>query len=314
MRCLTIGETLRRRGHDVVLLASLRSVDWVRDAAAAARVEVRDAVAGSLDASDAEGFDGVVVDSYEVDAAAIGTVAERVPVLAIVDGDARGIAATRYLDHNLGAEDLAWPPAVRDRLLAGAAYALVRGDVLAARRPEPWRIAGSRPRLVVVLGGTDPAGAAARVAGSLATAETDADVTFVSSAEPGAIARLLPASRIVEPTGELPALLADADIVVSAAGSSAWEVCTLGMPAVFLAVAANQSPSLSRLVAGGYGLGIDGSGDPDALDRVSVEVQRLIGDDALRRQLSDRCRTTFDGLGAERVADDLEAMAAAGQV
>ncbi len=314
MRCLTIGETLRRRGHEVVLLASLGTLEWVRDAAAAAQVAVRDAEAGTLDVGDAEGFDTVVVDSYELEAGSIGAVAELLPVLAIVDGDARGIRATRYLDHNLGAERLAWPATVRDRLLAGAAYALVRADVLAARRPEPWRIAGTRPRLVVVLGGTDPTGATAHVAVSLATAELDAHVTVVSSADPAPIARLLPSSRIIPPTSGLPAILAGADVVVCAAGSSAWEVCSLGVPAVFAAVALNQRPSLSRLVEGGYGLGADAADGPAALDQVGAHVQRLLGDDDLRRALSKRCRMTFDGLGAERVADELEAMAAVAHV
>jgi spore coat polysaccharide biosynthesis predicted glycosyltransferase SpsG len=314
MRCLTVGETLRRRGHEVVLLATLNSVEWVRDAAAAAQVEVRDAEAGILHVGDAAGFDAVVIDSYDVDADSIGAVDERVPVLAIVDGDARGIRATRYLDHNLGAEDLEWPDAVHDRLLAGAAYALVRADVVAARRPEPWRIGGTRPRLAIVLGGTDPTGATAHVAASLADAGLDAEVTVVSSAEPGVIARLLPASRIIEPTAGLPALIAGSDVVVCAAGSSAWEVCSLGVPAVFVAVALNQRPSLSRLVDGGYGLGADAADDPGALDGVGAQVQRLIGDADLRRALSDRCRETFDGLGGERVADEVEAMAAVDQV
>jgi spore coat polysaccharide biosynthesis predicted glycosyltransferase SpsG len=314
MRCLTIGETLRRRGHDVVLLASLQDVAWVREAAAVAQVEVRDAQAGALDEDDAEGFDAVVLDSYEVDPGSVSALAQHVPVLAIIDGDARGIAATRYLDHNLGAEDLAWPAAVRERLLAGAAYALVRADVLAARRPEPWRVAGSRPQLVVFLGGTDPGGATAHLAASLAGAGLDADVTVVSSAGPGAISRLLPASRVIEPTGDLPALLGGADIVVCGAGSSAWEVCSLGVPAVFVAVALNQRPSLSRLVEGGLGLGADAADDPGALDGVGAQVRRLMGDEELRRALSDRCRVTFDGLGAERVARELEAIAAADHV
>jgi spore coat polysaccharide biosynthesis predicted glycosyltransferase SpsG len=314
MRCLTIGETLRRRGHDVVLHASLSSVEWVRDAAAAAQVEVRDAEAGTLQVGDATDFDAVVIDSYDVDADSVGALAERVPVLAIVDGDARGIRATRYLDHNLGAEGLDWPAAVRARLLAGAAFALVRADVIAARRPEPWRISGTPPRLVVVLGGTDPTGATAHVAASLADAGLDAEMTIVSSAVQDAIARLLPASRIIAPTAGLPALLAGSDVVVCAAGSSAWEVCSLGVPAVFVAVALNQRPSLSRLVAGGFGLGADAAGDPGALEGVGAQVQRLISDDELRRALSERCRGTFDGLGAERVADELEAMVAIGHV
>ena len=71
---------------------------------------------------------------------------------------------------------------------------------------------------------------------------------------------------------------------------------------------------LSRLVEGGYGLGVDAADDPGALDGVGVQVRRLIGDDELRRELSDRCFLTFDGLGAERVARELEAMAAADHV
>lgn len=300
MRCLTLGAELRSRGHDVELHAELGDVTWLADAAVAAGVPVAAVEAGSLDPE--PDADAVVVDSYDIPADAISRLSRRVPVLAIVDGDTRGIEATRYLDHNLGAEALEWPPATDGRLLAGSRYALVRQAVLDARSAEPWALGPGRPVVTVVLGGTDAAGVAPALAGELAG--LDAEVRVVAVDRDDLIART--GVVVLTPTPELPRLLAESDVVVTAAGSSAWEVCTLGVPALFLAIAPNQQPSLSRLVDAGLGLGLDVAADPHATALASGLVTELLGDVALRRTLAERCRALFDGRGTSRVADELE--------
>ncbi len=58
----------------------------------------------------------------------------------------------------------------------------------------------------------------------------------------------------------------------------------------------------------GLALGVDAADDSGALDRIGPLVARLLADEALRRTLAAACLTAFDGHGAERVADALEAL------
>jgi len=288
-----------------VLVGALPELAWLRAAVEASGMRVIPAAADSLDLDELLALepDRVVVDSYRIDAAAITELNEALPVLAIIDGDDRGMRATWFLDQNLGADD-AWPHV--PRFLAGATFALVRRAVLSARRPEPWRIVGDPPRILSFMGGTDPTGSSARVAASLAALARPLDLTVIAPVDDhAAVAAAAPAgTTVIAPTPDLPALLAAADLVVSAAGTSAWDVCTLGTPAVLVGVVDNQSASLAAATRAGLVLGVDAAIEgPDAVAGVGALVARLLDDETLRRELSTASRALFDGQGAERVVD-----------
>jgi spore coat polysaccharide biosynthesis predicted glycosyltransferase SpsG len=308
MRCLTLGEELGVRGHEVRLMGDLAGMGWLRERAQATGITVQPCAVDTLDIESVLAWrpDRVVVDSYDIPAELIGAVDDRIPVLAIVDGDHRGMRARLLLDQNLGATAA---PDAEARVLAGPAYALIRSEIVAGRRDRPWEFRAEPPHVVAVLGGTDPTAAAPAVAASLARVEGVA-VTVVSApahldAVRGALATA-PDARAAPVTPDLPALLAAADLIVSAAGTSAWDVCTLGTPAVIIAVVDNQVPSLGAIDDAGLALTIDASEDAGALAQAGDLVARLLGDDDLRRRQAERCRALFDGRGAERVVTRLE--------
>lgn len=301
MRCLTLAEELHRRGDEVIFASAIDSIPWLRDHLASTEFRL---VATRPDELDAETLlalqpDWVVVDSYRIDAGAISALARSLPLLAIVDGERRGIEATLFLDQNLGAE----LGETDERMLAGAKFALLRDAILTARRPEPWLLPES-PTLTAFMGGTDPTGTIVGVARALAAARHPFDATIVTperfhSEVRAALGR---EATVVAPTVGLPKLLARADVVVSAAGTSAWDVCTLGVPALLVGVVDNQSTSLARAVEGGLVLGVD-LVEGGVLSDVSAGVDRLLSDRILRQELSRSSTALFDGLGATRVAD-----------
>jgi spore coat polysaccharide biosynthesis predicted glycosyltransferase SpsG len=191
-------------------------------------------------------------------------------------------------------------------MLAGARFALVRDAFLAQRRAKPSQITGV-PVVTAFMGGTDPGGVIVQVVGEIAGLGAPFDLTVVAPASHHAgVTELFPTARVIEPTPELPALLGSSDVIVSAAGTSAWDVCTLAIPALFVGVVDNQSASLVRLVEGGYALGVDLAAG-GSIDSVGPAVTRLLADTALREELSKRCESQFDGLGKARVVDALTA-------
>lgn len=304
MRCLTLAEELRARGHEAVFVGTVDSVSWLDDYFGSTGFPLHPATPDGLDAERVLALDPdwVVIDSYRIDAASISALTVRTKVLALVDGDARGINATLYLDQNLGADEISW--SLPGRMLAGSRYALIRDDILRHRPAEP-AILAKPMRLTAFMGGTDPSGMIVTVARQLATvAGLDLTIVAPSASHPHVRAALAgyPLTTILDPTNELPALLGAAQVIVSAAGTSAWDICTLGVPALFVGVVDNQSASLAALVERGLALGIDLAAG-QSIGMLAPSVRELVENVALRRQLSARCAAEFDGLGKARVVD-----------
>lgn len=313
MRCLTLAEGLVAGGHTVELMGSFESVLWLRNILDSASITLHNCEADSLDISRILALepDWVVVDSYRIDADAISELNRGVSCLAIVDGDSRSIRADLYLDQNLGSEDGWWPSQVRERLLAGSKYCLVREDVVRQRKQFGWKISNSPPKVAVFLGGTDPGGAIVKVAESLIASRLDLEMIlicpplFIQRLE--AITSSRPNVQIVEPTSDLPQILGSADLIVSAAGTSAWDICTIATPAVLIATVANQQESLRQVESSGLALGIDAySQGTTSMAAVGTLVGRLVSDTDLRRDISERCLNLFDGHGKFRVVSALE--------
>jgi spore coat polysaccharide biosynthesis predicted glycosyltransferase SpsG len=306
MRCLTLGEALTARGHTVELMGRISGVPWLEQHLIRLGMPVHDVATDSLDPSQVAALraDRIVVDSYWIDPLLISRADRTAPVLAIIDHDSRGIEASWFLDQNLGAEDRVWSPGVEPRLLAGSRYALVRSDMVRQRRDRGWVLPPS-PSVVAFMGGTDPHRYMTQVATSLARVAPGLDFTAVTTTDQlpdvAEAVRAMPNGRAIPPTPDLPELLGDADVVVSAAGTSAWDVLTLGRPTVLVGVVDNQSESLALAVERGLALGLDATRED--ISPVGRQVVELLGDETLRRRLVTAASELFDGAGADRVAD-----------
>jgi len=308
MRCLTLAEELDRQGHEVVFASAVESIRWLDDYLLSTGYRRVTVEANRVDEAALLALepDWVVVDSYRIDADEISSLAAAVPVLAIVDGETRGIDATLYLEQNLGSELLPWPKP--ERMLAGVRYALIRDAFLSARRPDPSALVAV-PHVTAFMGGTDPSGIIVEVARQLARVSGPFSLTVVSpAAHTVAVHAALGghSAEVISPTSELPVILGRSDVIVSAAGTSAWDVCTLAIPALFVGVVDNQSHSLAAITAGGCAIGIDlvlG----ESLNRLTSAVNSLARDVELRASLSAQCAAVFDGLGKNRVVAALNA-------
>lgn len=310
MRCLTLAEELLRRGHEVHFVTQPIPIPWLNRVVAGSGVIVHVAESRAVSVEQISGLqpDWLVVDSYEIPSADISSANEVIRVLAIVDGDDRGIDATLYLDQNLGAEERL--TSRDERFLCGSRFALVRQAIVRARRNEPWNVETPK-KVVCFMGGTDPFGGIVSVAGSIAHLERDIDLTVVApdhlhSAVRSAVSQTTRLT-LLPLTPSLPSLLAGADIVVSAAGTSAWDICTLGIPAVLVAVVENQRTSFRAATSRGVAIGVNAiDKGTAALSNVGPMVEALLDDRELRRRVSDAALETFDGEGAGRVAARLE--------
>jgi spore coat polysaccharide biosynthesis predicted glycosyltransferase SpsG len=299
---------------EVVLLCGPTGVPWLEellDDSGLERVAVP-AAELSADALRACAADAVVVDSYRIPAGQISAVQESGrPVTLVCDSDTRGARAALYVDHNLGAEDVVWPPETAGRLLAGAQYSLVRQSMLDARRQHALSATADVLRILVFAGGSDVRSATTTMAGIVAATQVPVTAVVVAERDQHAAIAGLPwlgAVELHEPTPELPTLIAGADACLTAAGTSAWDVLTVGLPSAFVAVVANQEPSLISIDNAHVGLAL-GNLDRVRTDAVAATaaVRTLLTDRSQRAAWAQRAAEVFDGRGRDRVADAVRA-------
>jgi len=107
-------------------------------------------------------------------------------------------------------------------------------------------------------------------------------------------------TRLCRNVTNIPELMSWADFAVSAAGSTCWELCLLGLPSAVIDIAENQRPIAQALGQDGAAIHL-GSGHGFRPDEAAAKVKALLLSSAARNSLSERARRLVDGRGAERV-------------
>jgi UDP-2,4-diacetamido-2,4,6-trideoxy-beta-L-altropyranose hydrolase len=96
-------------------------------------------------------------------------------------------------------------------------------------------------------------------------------------------------------------LMAWADIAVTGAGSTCWELACMGLPALALVIAENQRAIAEELSAAGVIFNL-GSHQEVSAERIASIIDGLLYSSFRRLRMSQRGRALVDGQGAERVA------------
>ncbi|MBB5870610.1 spore coat polysaccharide biosynthesis predicted glycosyltransferase SpsG [Allocatelliglobosispora scoriae] len=316
VRCVALAEELTSRGVPVLFLGDLGGIAWAeqqltrRGLALAPGPWTPDETVAAIER---HGLTRLVIDSYVVDpGCAAAARAVGVPTLAIVDGDTRGQEADLFLDQNLGASlPMVADPAAK---LLGVEFALLRDDIRNRRPDVPYRAAGGPPKVLAFFGGTDAFGAAPPIAELLVASGAAWDATVIAGSETSAalLAQVKPQEgqrlSVLPTTDALPELIAAADLVISASGTSTWELLCLGAPSALVWVVENQREGYRRVVDAGLAAGIGLLDELKRLNRPSEAshvLRELLTEPDLRVEFGEKAFATVDGRGRDRVTDRL---------
>lgn len=301
MRCLTLGAELRRRGWRVTLLGQDLS-PFLCSLAASEGIRVRQMkhpVASSHDAGEVVGerADLVVVDGYDFPQRYFEFLDQESARYVVIDDN--GLVAPEgalfVINQNPHAHLLMYPGHDPRRLLLGTEFAMVREQVTRLAKASPTERQESKPAVLVSIGGTDIGGLTYGATEALLK-KSNWHVT-ASLADP-------PAGAVSAPA-DIATVLSEATVAVIGAGSTLWEACFLGVPAVALIVADNQAAGATVVSAMGACDLVDLRGDAD-LQQVAFKVERLVASPSVRLEMSRVGRRLIDGRGAARVVDFLE--------
>ena len=120
-----------------------------------------------------------------------------------------------------------------------------------------------------------------------------------------------PGYRLLPFIDDFGAALGAADVVVARAGGSVWEIAAAGKPAVLVpyphATGSHQDRNAEYFARAGGAVVVD---DSDAALRVPQLVADLLADDARRQAMAAAMRAAAKPDAAERIADELVALAA----
>lgn len=308
-------DLIRVRGHDVHVLplqadlgqhcgaadyASWLGADWAVDAQQ------------TLAAIGATAVDWLVVDHYALDVRweSLAGAASRY-VMVIDDLASRPHSCQLVLDQNLNrkASDYAGLVPAGTDVLAGPRYALLRPDFSALREYSFTRRVQARlDRLLISMGGIDRDNATGQVLDALMSRPLPVGcrTTVVMGArapwlpEVHAQAKQMQAVEVLVDVRDMAQLMADSDLAIGAAGTSAWERCCLGLPTLTMVLADNQrAGALALSEAGAVSLLRGGSDLPMELKTkmTALSVARNMLD------MQEACRAVCDGTGVSRVME-----------
>lgn len=336
MRSLALAEAAVAAGHEVVVAGCFEG-SFVQGQLGAAPVEVVRLPAPLADGDLRPVIDLVPrlhpdvlhVDSYE----APGRLRELLtsPEEAILsdavlsnveDGTFGRRPADVVIDPTLGAELSPRPDDGSTLLLRGSRYTPIRLRVIAARRTDEIGTSfGDVARnVLVVMGGTDPVGLAPAVVELLARTGLALEVTAIAVGVNAKRVRVAARGsalsvNVLPPVDDLAARMSGQDLVISAAGTSVWELCCIGVPMAVLWAVDNQREGYDRVVAAGAAVGLGGpelvgpqlarqhpvGSDPVGHERAVGQLRAVLTDSRARAAMMLAARHAVDGLGAWRV-------------
>lgn len=342
MRCLTLAEALRQRGaeclfvcreHPGNLIAQIQErgfrtfalpsgdgvssdgtgrpvhAGWLQASVDTDARQTREALAGSC-------HDWLVVDHYAIDAEWEGRLRPSCDRILVIDDLAdRRHDCDLLLDQNLGRrrEDYAPLVSARCEVLVGPAHALLRPEFAAVRGASLVRrqTVESIRHLLIAMGGVDKDNATAAVLASLVGSALPVDCRI--SVVMGSNAPWLDDVRVKAASLTWPVdvrvdvrnmadLMADADLAIGAAGTTAWERCCVGLPCLTLVLADNQRSGAAALAAAGAVAVVEGG--PGLAGNIRAALGRLCRSEVLHG-MQHACAALTEGKGAAMLADML---------
>lgn len=319
IRSLALAEAWRRGGGAARFLSAELDPSLERDIAArgfpvqqlpGAYPDPADLQSTLLAADEAGTEAWIVVDGYRFTSEYHAALRGAGRLLMVIDDYAHldYYDADVLLNQNVDAESLVYHGPPEMRTLLGPGYALLRGEFLGPGRPLP-PVPALAARVLVMMGGGDPDNVTGKVLEALADpAMTGHRVrVVVGPSNPNAprvsagAQRLSPPAEVLPNPPQMPAVMRWADLAVTAAGSTCWELAYLGVPMVTIVTADNQRGIAQGLAARGasMNLGWHSTVTPEA---IRTAVTALAGDAARRARLRDAAAGLVDGNGADRVA------------
>jgi len=250
-----------------------------------------------------------VIDGYRFTANYQRALKNRSCRLVVVDDGGLGdsCAADVVVNQNPYATATSYTHCARSTsLLLGTRYALLRREFWT---PSPrLTISGKADKLLVTFGGSDPDNVSSMVLRALKMIPADGGevILVVGEGNPHYDSVVSQARnlgswvRIKHGVRKMSELMRWADLAISAAGGTCWELAAMGVPMILVPIADNQMPVADILERKRAAVNLGPAWKLSA-ERIAESMYRLRIDYEHRKDLLEHARGLVDGKGAHRV-------------
>jgi len=311
MRCLTLARALAERGAVPTFASGAGTFETVPALRLSdfSRITLdRPLDPDELTASGRR-WDAIVVDHYELNARHEAAFRRVAAVILVIDDLAnRPHDCDILCDQTLGRTEAEYRGLIPREAATclGPRYALLRPEFALARPAALAAHAKGGPlsRILVSLGMTDIGGVTAWATKAALAAGLDAEIAVAVGSNAASLPELrsladsAPRVKLHPDCPDMCTLMAGSDIAIGACGMTSWERCVLGLPAIAVVLADNQS-LIARNLAETGAIALLPSRDSAML---TAALARLAADSAARIAMSRAAGTVTDGKGAERLA------------
>jgi len=263
----------------------------------------------------------VVVDGYRFDPDYIrklkiaGKIAEKRAGLRVLflddDGRFDFYAADVVLNQNISAApEMYGKREAFTRLLLGSDYILLRPEFLA--EPQAHEQPAIGRKVLVTMGGSDSENVTGKVLLALSQVKADFEARVVIGGgnsrheELQSLAeRLSGRVQIERSPANMAPLMQWADVAISGAGGTCWELAYLGLPSIVIALSRDQQGIAKGLEEREIAVSLGWHANLSE-ERISDALNHLLVDRGRRVAMSERGRRLVDGRGAARVVKFLQ--------
>jgi UDP-2,4-diacetamido-2,4,6-trideoxy-beta-L-altropyranose hydrolase len=254
----------------------------------------------------------IVVDGYHFGSQYQRALKLRGARILILDdfAHAETYSADLVLNQNIFAQATDYASTTSSQLLLGPQYCLLRREFQAWRQSDR-QTPSIAHRVLVTMGGSDPGNITSRATHALNLIEDDLEVAIVlgGSNQNSGDAEALAANcnkkvNIYNDPSNMAELMAWGDVALSAAGTTSWELCFMGVPAVLISVAPNQIPIAKGLSHRGCAIDAGKAADISP-NEIAQSLRSLLRSEKLRTEIATRGRELIDGNGPRRVVSAL---------
>jgi len=256
----------------------------------------------------------VVLDGYHFDTEYQQRIRQSGHKLLVIDDIAHlgGYDADVILNQNIHSRKLRYSCNSDTQILLGTRYALLRKE-FSKYRKRKRSVSPQVQNILVTMGGSDPNNATLQAIEAIKLLGLPRlQVLVVSGPSNPHLQSLKSAIResscsmqFVEDPMNMAELMDWADIAVSLAGSTCWELAYMGLSAILVVLADHQNDVAEDFMAADAGLNLGWYGNLNC-NRVVDALSYLLKDATIRQRMSDSGRAMVDGLGSERVLSCLK--------
>ena len=308
----TISDMIKDRGYEpIVLHTDYKNMDG--------EIPVWEELMPSIDA------DLIIVDSYYVTAPYLKFLREEVGTVAYIDDVlALPYPADLMINYNAYANLSSYYALYKKHetpeFLLGASYAPLREMFKNVEKKEQRE---KVQNVLISTGGSDELHIALELVRQLTTSSSFTFHLLIGAMNTDKEEiRALAGKNVVlhENVADMKSLISSMDLIVSAAGSTLYEICACGVPLITFSTADNQVPGAEAFEKLGLAVNVGDLREPESIDHTAVmsgtldenAIEKLMNavgmlavDKEKRAKMSAAQQSLIDGRGAERLAGKL---------